>query len=80
MDPSRHEDRETLIYMNHPLRYEGMTFYQSGFDNNDTTTILQVLQNPSWLIPYISCALIASGMVLQFGMHLTSFVRRRVIS
>ena len=80
LDPSRHEDRETLIYMNHPLRYQGMTFYQSGFDNNDTTTILQVVQNPSWLIPYISCALIALGMILQFGMHLTSFVRRRVVS
>jgi hypothetical protein len=80
LDLARHEDRETLIYMNHPLRYQGMTFYQSGFDNNDTTTILQVVQNPSWLIPYIACALIAFGMVLQFGMHLSRFVRRRVIS
>jgi hypothetical protein len=80
LDSSNHEDRETLIYMNHPLRYQGMTFYQSGFDNNDTTTILQVVQNPSWLIPYISCVLIALGMVIQFGMHLTSFVRRRMIS
>ena len=79
LDPSHHEDRETLIYMNNPLRYEGMSFYQSGFDNNDTTTILQVVQNPSWLIPYISCALIALGMLIQFGMHLISFVRRRVI-
>src|ERR1700732_2223437 len=78
--PPRHEDRETLIYMNHPLRYQGMTFYQSGFDNNDTTTILQVVKNPSWLVPYVSCALIACGMVIQFGMHLTSFVRRRAIS
>jgi hypothetical protein len=80
LDPSHHEDRETLIYMNNPLRYEGMSFYQSGFDNNDTTTILQVVQNPSWLIPYISCALIALGMLIQFGMHLISFVRRRVMS
>jgi hypothetical protein len=80
LDPSHHEDRETLIYMNNPLRYEGMSFYQSGFDNNDTTTILQVVQNPSWLIPYISCALIALGMLIQFGMHLISFVRHRVIS
>ena len=80
LDASNHEDRETLIYMNHPLRYQGMTFYQSGFDNNDATTILQVVQNPSWLIPYISCTLIALGMVIQFGMHLTSFVRRRMIS
>jgi hypothetical protein len=80
LDPSHHEDRETLIYMNNPLRYEGMSFYQSGFDNNDTTTILQVVQNPSWLIPYISCALIALGMLIQFGMHLISFVRHRVMS
>ena len=80
VDTSRHEDRETLIYMNHPLRYQGLTFYQSGFENNDKTTILQVVQNPSWLIPYVSCALIAFGMLLQFGMHLISFIKRRVIS
>jgi hypothetical protein len=80
LDASRNEDRETLIYMNHPLRYQGLTFYQSGFDNNDRTTILQVVQNPSWLIPYVSCALIAFGMLLQFGMHLISFIKRRVIA
>ena len=80
VDPANHEDRETLIYMNHPLRYQGMTFYQSGFENNDRTSILQVVKNPGWLVPYVSCALIALGLVLQFGMHLTSFLRRRVIS
>jgi hypothetical protein len=66
--------------MNHPLRYQGLAFYQSGFDNHDTTTILHVVRNPSWLIPYTSCALIAFGMVLQFGMHLSRFLRRRVTS
>lgn len=80
VDPANHEDRETLIYMNHPLRYQGMTFYQSGFDNNDRTSILQVVKNPGWLVPYVSCALVALGMVLQFGTHLTGFLRRRVIS
>src|SRR5690349_14174099 len=79
-DPSRHEDRETLIYMNHPLRYQGLTFYQSGFDDNDTTTILQVVENPSWLVPYLSCGLIALGMALQFGMHLMHFIKQRVPS
>ncbi len=78
-DPSKHEDRESLIFMNNPLRYRGYTFFQAGFDNNDTTTVLQVAQNPSWLIPYISCALIVFGMLVQFGMHLVSFVKRRVI-
>jgi hypothetical protein len=80
LDPSKHEDRESLVFMNNPLRYRGYTFYQAGFDNNDTTTVLQVAQNPSWLVPYISCALIVLGMLLQFGMHLVSFVKRRVIA
>jgi ResB-like family len=79
-DPSRHEDRESLIFMNNPLRYRGYTFFQAGFDNNDTTTVLQVAQNPSWLVPYISCALIVFGMLLQFGMHLIGFVKRRVLA
>jgi hypothetical protein len=79
-DPAKHEDRETLIFMNNPLRYRGYTFFQAGFDDNDTTTILQVAQNPSWLVPYISCALIVLGMLLQFGMHLVSFVKRRAIA
>ena len=80
MDPSKHENRESLIFMNNPLRYRGYTFFQAGFDNNDTTTVLQVAQNPSWLVPYISCALIVLGMLLQFGMHLVNFVKRRVIA
>jgi ResB-like family protein len=79
IDQSNHEDRESLIFMNHPLRYAGLTFYQAGFDNNDHTTILQVVKNPSWLIPYFSCALMVFGLIVQFGMHLTSFVKRRVI-
>jgi ResB-like family len=79
-DPTKHEDRESLIFMNNPLRYRGYTFFQAGFDNNDTTTVLQVAQNPSWLVPYISCALIVLGLLLQFGMHLVSFVKRRVIA
>jgi hypothetical protein len=80
IDPTAHENREALIFMNHPLRYAGLTFYQAGFGNNDTTTILQVMKNPSWLVPYISCGMMALGLVIQFGMHLISFVRRRVIA
>lgn len=69
-------DREVLIYMNNPLRHDGMTFYQAGFDNNDTTTILQVVRNPSWLLPYIACGLMTAGLLLQFGIHLFRFVSR----
>ncbi|MBV9275664.1 MAG: cytochrome c biogenesis protein ResB [Verrucomicrobia bacterium] len=80
MDPAVHENREALIYMNHPLRYAGLTFYQAGFGNNDHTTVLQVMKNPSWLVPYISCGMMTLGLVIQFGMHLFSFVRKRVIA
>lgn len=70
-------DRETLIYMNNPLRYDGLTFYQAGFDNNDTTTILQVVRNPSWLLPYIACIMMGLGLSIQFGIHLFAFANKR---
>jgi ResB-like family len=71
------EDRDVLVYMNNPLRYAGLTFYQQGFDNNDKTTILQVVRNPGWMIPYISCLMLVAGLFVQFGISLTSFAKRR---
>ncbi|AHF93184.1 ResB protein required for cytochrome C biosynthesis [Opitutaceae bacterium TAV5] len=78
--PARGEDREVLIYMNNPLRYDGLTFYQQGFDNNDTTTILQVVRNPGWMLPYISCVMLAAGLLIQFGIHLVGFARKRAVA
>ena len=75
--PGGHDDREVLIRMNEPLRYAGLTFYQAGFENNDLTSILQVVRNPSWLIPYIACAMMTLGLSLQFGLHLVGFIGRR---
>ena len=69
--------REVLIYMNNPLRYAGLTYYQQSFDNNDHTTILEVVRNPSWLAPYIACIAITLGLVVQFLIHLWGFARRR---
>ncbi len=75
--PDGLQDREVLIFMNNPLRYDGMTFYQQGFDNNDRTTVLQVVRNPSWIIPYLSCLLMSVGLFWQFGWHLILFTARR---
>jgi hypothetical protein len=75
--PERGEKREFLIYMNHPLRYNGLTFFQSGFANEDTTTILQVVSNPGRHLPYLSCALIFVGLTVQFLIGLISFAGRR---
>jgi len=77
IDFERNENREVLISMNDPLRYRGFTFYQAGFDNNDKTTILQVVKNPAMLLPYIACGLVALGLVTQFSMHLFGFVKKR---
>lgn len=77
MNPETGEDREDLIYMNHPLRYGGLTFYQSGFDNNDSTSILQVVSNPVWTLPYISCAMVGLGLLWVFSQHLIKAVSRR---
>jgi hypothetical protein len=76
-NPDSHDDREVLIYMNNPLRYAGLTFYQYQMDSEHATTVLQVVRNPSWLIPYISCVMIALGLIVQFSIHLASFFGRR---
>jgi hypothetical protein len=68
--------REILIYMNNPLRYSGLTYYQAGYDG-EHTTILQVVRNPSWLVPYIACGAIALGLMTQFLIHLAAFAAKR---
>ena len=77
IDPERSVNRDVLIYMNHPLRYRGETFYQAGFERDDRTTILQVVRNPSFMAPYIACIVVAAGLLVQFGYHLIGFSRKR---
>lgn len=73
-------DRESLIYMNNPLRYGGLTFYQYQMDSANGFSVLQVVRNPSWPIPYVACVLMGLGLVVQFGIHLFAFARRRARS
>jgi hypothetical protein len=76
-DPERSENRDVLIYMNHPLRYRGDTYYQASFEKGDAVTILQVVHNPSFVAPYIACIVVAAGLIIQFSYHLTGFARRQ---
>jgi hypothetical protein len=79
--PDGRDDREVLIYMNNPLRYAGLTFYQASFEpGNDKVTILQVVRNPSWLVPYIACGLMTFGLLWQFAIHLFAFVGKRRVA
>ncbi|MEM9444816.1 MAG: cytochrome c biogenesis protein ResB [Verrucomicrobiota bacterium] len=63
-------EMDTLIYMNHPLRYQGETFYQASFANEDKTSILLVVKNPGAAMPYVACTMMALGMFIQFGLSL----------
>jgi len=69
-DPSAGQDRDVLIYMNNPLRYGGYTFYQASFGKDDTLSVLQVVRNPGWLLPYFSFAIVTIGLLWVFGSHL----------
>jgi len=79
------EKREVEISMNHPLRYGGYTFYQYQMDAGQVaeqagrtpTSVLSVVRNPSWLTPYIGCAMVGAGLVIQFMYHLVGFVSKQ---
>lgn len=77
VDPSRGENRAAVIRMNQPLRYAGQTFFQAAFKEGDKGTVLQVVDNPGWLMPYVSCSLIVLGLVVHFVMSLGRFMGRR---
>ncbi len=70
LDARAGDDRDVLIFMNSPLRHGGLTFYQASFGKNDTLSVLQVVRNPSWTLPYISCLLVAIGLLWHFGLML----------
>ena len=76
-DEEHHEHRQVVINMNHPLRYLGETFYQYKFATGDGGTILQVVRNPGWQMPYVACVVVSLGLLVQFTVHLVGFVSRR---
>jgi len=76
-DPAENVDREVLIRMNEPLRYGGETYYQASFKPGDKTTILQVVSNPAWTMPYIACTVGGAGMAVHFIILLVGFLRKR---
>ncbi len=84
-NPQTGEKREVEISMNHPLRYGGYTYYQYQMTAGEAvvkagqaqSSVLQVVRNPSWLTPYIGCAMVGVGLIIQFLYHLVGFVSKR---
>jgi hypothetical protein len=77
VDPVRKIDREVTISMNEPLRHAGETFYQAAFMEGDSGTVLQVVRNPGWIIPYASCTIITLGLLVHFGVRFSQSVGRK---
>jgi ABC-type transport system involved in cytochrome c biogenesis permease subunit len=79
VDPSRNVDRDVKIWMNNPLRFAGETFYQSSYfvDRGREGTVLQVVTNTAWMIPYVACVLVGIGLLAHFSIGLLRFLKRR---
>ncbi len=75
-DPQAGENRDVEISMNEPLRYKGKTYYQASFGQNDRLTVLQVVENPAWPIPYIACVIISLGLLVHFAIRLGRLGRK----
>ncbi|MBI5774178.1 MAG: cytochrome c biogenesis protein ResB [Verrucomicrobia bacterium] len=84
-NPAKGEDREVEIFMNNPLRYAGLTFFQYQMVGEEMaaqrgekpSSVLQVVRNPGWITPYAGCIIVGVGMVIQFMIHLVGFVQKR---
>ncbi len=66
------EGEETLISMNEPLKKNGLTFYQSSFQEDEmgkpTHSVLSVNRDPGRFLKYLGCLLIALGSLSLFYM------------
>jgi len=71
------EERDALIYMNQPLRHDGKAFYRASFGEGDRLSVLQVVENPGWLLPYVSCVLVTLGLLVHFAIALRRGLRRQ---
>jgi hypothetical protein len=80
IDPEMQIDRAVTIKMNQPMRHRGQAFYQSGVLPGDKGTVLQVVRNPGWFLPYLSCFVVALGMMVHFGMTLVNFLARNDVA
>jgi len=72
------KDKKALIYMNHPLRYEGLTFYQASFvqEQNAEASVLAVVKNAGRVFPYLSSIVMCVGLLVHIGIRLPGLLRR----
>lgn len=73
--------RELTISMNKPFRSGLYTAYQSSFainEEGEEMTVIAVVQNPNYSLPYIASLICSLGLFIHFGqMFLISVLRRK---
>ena len=77
--PEQNLNVEKKTWMNNPVRYGNETFYQAGHDYDEqgrVYSVLQVVRNTGWMIPYICCMMVGIGLLAQFGQTLLKFLRK----
>lgn len=73
------------VWMNNPMRFSGETYYQQSViikksddpkEKDIERTTLQVVKNEGWMAPYVACAIVGLGMIVQFLSTLLRFMKR----
>lgn len=78
VDKEKNIDEERVISMNEPLTHNGLTFYQSGFNeagHDIKTSTFSVGRDPGRGVKYAGCLLICLGIGIMFYMRAYFFKR-----
>jgi len=74
-------EEKIRIWMNHPLRRRGFTFFQASWGpsnagpNDRLFTVFEVVRNPADQGPLVACIIIGIGMLIQFMQKLGRYMR-----
>ncbi len=82
------QEEKIHIYMNHPLRHHGLTFFQASYGPpnarpGDTMyTVFEVVRNPADQGPLVACIIVGVGLLIYFVQKLLGYMkaegRRRI--
>ncbi len=71
-------EEKIRIWMNHPLRRKGFTFFQASWGTGPDDrmyTSFEVVRNPADQGPLVACIIIGIGMLIQFIQKLGGYMR-----
>ena len=74
-------EESMMIWMNHPLRRKGYTFFQASWGpsnagpNDRLFTVFEVVRNPADHGPLVACIIISIGFLIQFTQKLAAYMR-----